>query len=75
MKTTNEAGQQVEIPTLQEDAEGNACVSSLEDMLLLVQCMGWESIAAFEEEAGPGGAQDLVGKWWTVVGGRIYLRE
>jgi len=55
----------IEIPTLQEDDDGNVKVTTIEDMLLLVQSMGYEDIAEFEEDTTVK-VNELIGKWWNL---------
>lgn len=76
-----EGKEEIEIPTLvtSEDLQGEYNkVSNEEDFGLLVDAMGFDSVAEFEEKTGVG-AEELIGKSFMLHGwagmNKIFIKE
>jgi hypothetical protein len=75
MQTTNVNGVGVEIATLKQivcgDGEVFERVENTEDFILLLRCLGWDSVAQFEQETGVSATQ-LLGVYWTVNRNTVF---
>lgn len=61
------------IPSFEQDADGEQYkVSNADDFELLVKCMGWSSVSAFEADTGTK-AENLIGKFWTTMRDVVYV--
>lgn len=73
--TTDIHGNTVIIPTFQHENWGDDrhTVDTIEDLTLLVRAMGWKSLKGFTHETQTE-ADELLGRWWVVMGGEDGLR-